>query len=104
MEILNAQPDDQGLYTAQAINPVGKDDTSAKLSVQPLTNNDAQEFAQPKPLQVTAPQPTQQDMQQPQPPKVIVPLKNINAPKGSPILLRATITGKPTPTVSFFMK
>ena len=104
LEILNARPEDQGTYTAQATNPLGTDETTAKLTVRPLTNSDVQGFAQPKPLQIPAPQPTQQDMQQPQPPKVIVPLENVEAPKGSPILLRATITGKPTPTVSSVLR
>ena len=99
LEILNARPEDQGIYAVEAKNPLGADETSAKVTVRPLTNTDAQEFAMPKPLQVTAPQPTQQDMKQPQPPKVVKPLENIEVPKGSPILFRATITGKPTPTV-----
>ena len=99
LEILNARPDDQGTYTVRATNPVGADETTAKLAVKPLTNTDAQTFSQPKPLQVPAPQTTQQEMQQPQPPKVIVPLKDLAVRKGSPVLLRATIVGKPTPTV-----
>ncbi|CAF0838305.1 unnamed protein product, partial [Adineta ricciae] len=102
LEILNVQPEDQGTYTVRATNPTGTDETTAKLTVKPLTNTDAQSFAQPKPLQVTAPQPTQQDMQQPQPPKILKPLENIQAPKGSPVLLRATIAGKPTPTFTWF--
>ncbi|CAF1249473.1 unnamed protein product, partial [Adineta ricciae] len=102
LEILNVRPEDQGTYTVRATNPTGTDETTAKLTVKPLTNTDAQSFAQPRPLQVTAPQPTQQDMQQPQPPKVVKPLENIEAPKGSPVLLRATIAGKPTPTFTWF--
>ena len=102
LEILDTKPEDQGTYTIRATNPTGTDETTANLTVKPLTNTDVQSFAQPKQLQVTAPQPTQQDMQQPQPPKVVKPLENVQAPKGSPVLLRATIAGKPTPTVSSF--
>ena len=102
LEILDTRPEDQGTYTVRATNPIGTDETTAKLTVRPLSNADIQDFQQPKPLQVTAPQPTQQDMQQPQAPKVVKPLENVQAPKGSPVLLRATIVGKPTPTVSIF--
>ena len=100
LEILNVRPDDQGTYTARATNPVGTDETTAKLTVRPLAPAEAQALAQPKPLEIIAPQPTKEDMQQLQPPKVIVPIENVDVPKGSPVLLRATITGKPTPTVS----
>ena len=99
LEILNVRPEDQGTYTVQATNPSGTDETTAKLTVRPLAPAEAQALAQPKPLEVTAPQPTKQDMQQPQAPKVVVPMESVSAPKGSPVLLRATITGKPTPTV-----
>jgi hypothetical protein len=36
-----------------------------------------------------------------QPPKVIVPLQNEQIKEGAPILLEATIVGKPTPNVRF---
>jgi hypothetical protein len=35
-------------------------------------------------------------------PKVIVPLESVKVPEGSPVLLKATITGKPTPNVRLF--
>jgi hypothetical protein len=41
-------------------------------------------------------------MTQMQPPKVIVPLPNEQVKVGSPVLLQATITGKPTPSVRFY--
>jgi hypothetical protein len=34
-----------------------------------------------------------------QPPKVTVPLENTQVKEGVPVLLRATIVGKPTPNV-----
>jgi hypothetical protein len=37
-----------------------------------------------------------------QPPKVVVPLENEKVKKGSPVLLKATITGNPTPTVRLY--
>jgi hypothetical protein len=39
-----------------------------------------------------------------QPPKVIVPLPNEKVKIGSPVLLRATIIGKPTPSVRFYVQ
>jgi hypothetical protein len=52
-------------------------------------------------LEVKAPPPTKEDMDKMEPPKVIVPLENLQVTEGSPVLLKATIVGKPTPNVSF---
>ncbi len=98
MEILNPVPVDQGLYTVRVTNPVGKDETSAKLTIRPSTST-GQQPNQSGPLEIKAPPPTKEDMQQIQPPKVIVPLENAEVTEGSPVLLKATIVGKPTPTV-----
>ncbi len=46
-----------------------------------------------------APVPKKEDMEQMQPPKVIVPLQNTQVKESSPVLLQATIIGKPTPNV-----
>ncbi|CAF4193397.1 unnamed protein product, partial [Adineta steineri] len=97
LEILDAKPSDQGTYTVRAANPLGSDETTAKLAVRPATSPDALPSSTPKPVEVKAPVPTKQEMQQVQPPKVIVPLENVEATKGSPVLLRATIAGTPTP-------
>ena len=98
MEILKPIPEDQGVYTVRATNPAGKDETSAKLTVRPATTA-AQQPNQLGPLEVKAPPPTKEDMQQVQPPKVVVPLENTEVTEGSPVLLKATIAGKPVPTV-----
>ncbi|CAF4299945.1 unnamed protein product, partial [Adineta steineri] len=97
LEILDAKPSDQGTYTVRAANPLGTDETTAKLAIRPASSPDALPSATPKPVEVKAPVPTKQEMQQVQPPKVIVPLENVEAIKGSPVLLRATIAGTPTP-------
>ncbi|CAF1576827.1 unnamed protein product, partial [Adineta steineri] len=97
LEILDAKPSDQGTYTVRAANPLGTDETTAKLAIRPATSPDALPSAAPKPVEVKAPIPTKEEMQQVQPPKVIVPLENVEATKGSPVLLRATIVGTPTP-------
>ena len=96
LQILTPRRDDQGTYTARATNPSGTDETSSKLTVRPAA-------AQPVgagPLVVKAPVPTKEDMKQMQPPKVVVPLENTQVKEGAPVLLRATIVGKPTPDVS----
>jgi hypothetical protein len=51
---------------------------------------------------VKAPIPKKEDMKQMQPPKVVVPLQNEEVKEGAPVLLKATITGKPTPDVRFY--
>jgi len=93
LEILDTRPEDQGTYKLQAVNPSGKADTTAKLTVQPK---------EVKPLEVKAPPPSPQDLQEMQPPKVIVPIENQEVPENTPVLLKATIIGKPTPDFAWF--
>ena len=64
LEILDAKPEDQGVYTVRATNPLGADETTAKLTVRPSTTPDNLPTTQPRPVEVKAPQPTKQDMQQ----------------------------------------
>lgn len=101
LQILSARPEDQGTYTLQATNPAGTDATTGKLTIKVAPKKAPS--AQPEqfgPLEVKAPLPKKEDLEQMQPPKVIVPLENEKVKKGSPVLLKATIVGKPTPTVS----
>ena len=102
LQVLAARPDDQGVYTVRATNPSGSDETTCKLTIRPTASIDTTPFIQPEhfaPLEVKAPKPTKADMEQMEPPKVIVPLEHLEVKEGSPVLLRATITGKPTPNV-----
>ncbi|CAF3722525.1 unnamed protein product [Rotaria socialis] len=104
LQVLAARPDDQGTYTVRAINPVGSDETTCDLTVRPTASIDTRPFIQPDrfaPLEVKAPPPTKEDLDKMEPPKVIVPLENLQVTEGSPVLLKATIIGKPTPNVSF---
>ena len=106
MQITGGRPDDQGTYTVRATNPVGSDETTCKLTIKPTPKTGP--GAQPEqtgPLEVKAPAPTKEEQQQPmQPPKVVVPLENEKVKKGSPVVLKATITGNPTPTVRLLYK
>ncbi|CAM2700506.1 unnamed protein product [Rotaria socialis] len=100
LQVLAARPDDQGTYTVRATNPVGSDETTCNLTIHPTASIDTRPFIQPDrfaPLEVKAPLPTKEDLDKMEPPKVIVPLENLQVPEGSPVLLKATIIGKPTP-------
>jgi len=104
LQILNSRPEDTGNYTVRATNPSGSDETSTSLNVKPIPSIDTRPFIQPEhlaPLEVKAPTPKKEELQQPQPPKVVVPLDNEETEEGAPVLLKATITGKPTPNVTF---
>ena len=86
---------------------MGTDETSGKLTIQPVSSVDTRPFVQPEhftQLELKAPVPTKEDMQQMQSPKVVAPLESIQANEGSPVLLRATIVGKPAPNVRVYMK
>jgi hypothetical protein len=70
------------------------------VTIRPAAPTPAGPAGQPAgPLEVKAPVPTKEDMKQMQPPKVTVPLDNTQVEEGVPVLLRATIVGKPTPNV-----
>ena len=99
LQILTPRRDDQGTYTARAANPVGTDETSAKLTVRPAST----QAHRSGPLEVKAPVPTKEEMKQMQPPKVVVPIEDAQVKEGAPVLLRATIVGKPTPDVRLTM-
>jgi hypothetical protein len=105
LQILDARPEDQGTHTVRAVNPVGSDETTGKLTIKPVPSIEKQPFTKPEqlvPLEVKAPAPKKEDLQQMQPPKVIVPLQNEEVKKGAPVLLQATIVGKPTPNVRLY--
>ena len=87
-------------------NPSGSDETTCKLMIQPVASIDTRPFVQPEhfaPLEIKASLPTKQDIKQMEPPKVITPLQSLQTNEGSPVLLQATIIGKPTPNVITFL-
>lgn len=87
----------------QATNPSGTDESTCQLTIRPIPSVDTRPFVQPErfgPLEVKAPQPTREEMQRPEAPKVVSPLEPVQANEGAPVLLQATIVGKPTPNVS----
>ncbi len=93
------------MYTVRAVNPSGTDETTGNLTIRPATAIAKRPSGQPDkagPLEVKAPPPKKEDLTQMQPPKVIVPLTNEKVEKGSPVILKATIVGKPTPNVRHY--
>ena len=104
LQILTSRPDDQGVYTARATNPSGTVETTCKLTIRPTSSIDTRPFVQPElfaNLELKAPAPTKEEMDNMEAPKVVVPLKSVLLTEGSPALLQATITGQPTPNVRF---
>ncbi len=70
--------------------------TQSGVDVSPFVQ--PERFAQ---LEVKAPIPTKEDMEQMEAPKVTIPLQSVQVNEGSPVLLQATIIGKPRPNVRF---
>ncbi|CAF4646599.1 unnamed protein product, partial [Rotaria magnacalcarata] len=44
LQILASRPDDQGIYTVRATNPVGSDETTCKLTIRPVASIDTRPF------------------------------------------------------------
>lgn len=65
---------------------------------------DVTPFVQPErfpQLEIKAPIPTKEDLEQMEAPQVITPLQSVQVNEGSPVLLQATVVGKPRPNVIF---
>jgi hypothetical protein len=96
LQILASRPDDQGVYTARATNPVGSDETSCKLTVRPVSSVDSRPFVGPEhfgPLEhrpVTG-HDVNDENQLLRPPKVLVPMNNVRLQESQPILLKSII-------------
>ena len=95
---------DLGNYTAIAENQIGKDQTSCNVFVQQMPNIDVTPMVNPdafkyldhplvhKPREVD-------DNENFQPPRVIVPLQNLQLKEGEQVHLMCKITGHPKPKV-----
>ncbi|CAF4634258.1 unnamed protein product, partial [Rotaria magnacalcarata] len=100
LQVLAARPDDDGTYTVRVTNPSGSDETTCKLAIRPIASIDTTPFVKPEKfaqLELKAPPLTKEDFDQMEPPNVIVPLQSLQVTEGSPVLLKATVIGKPTP-------
>lgn len=98
---------DLGTYVALAENEVGKDQTYCTVFIQqmpnidqtPMVNPDAFRFLDNPPMRK---QPDRDDEDENvEPPKVVVPLQDLQLKEGETVLLMCKITGKPRPKVNF---
>ena len=96
LQILAARPNDQGVYTVRATNPVGSDETTCNLTIQPVSGVDTRPFVQPErfaPLEhrpVTAGNINNEDQPR-RPPKVLIPMNNVRLSEFQPIVLKSII-------------
>lgn len=100
---------DLGTYIVLAENEAGRDQTFCTVHVQqipnidqtPMVNPEAFRFLenppQKKPLDVD------EDNENLQPPRVIVPLQDLQLKEGEPVFLICKIDGKPKPKVGLFI-
>jgi hypothetical protein len=109
LKIDNSQMNDVGSYLAYAENVAGKDQTQCSLFVKempsidqtPMVNPDAFRYLE-YPKSITRPSETDDDYENLQPPKVIVPLQDLQLNEGEAVLLMCKIIGKPNPKVKYF--
>ena len=96
LQILASRPDDQGVYRVQAVNPVGSDETSCKLTIRPTTSIDTRPFVDGalfRPLDNRA-GPDAKDVDGNllmRPPTVLIQMNNIRLTENQPILLKSII-------------
>lgn len=96
LQILASRPEDQGVYTVRARNPVGSDETSCTLTIRPVAAVDTRPFVEPerfrplenRPLTVGSPDNQAQPLR---PPKVLVPMNNVRLNEFQPIVLKSII-------------
>jgi hypothetical protein len=105
LKINEVQTNDSGNYELIAENPAGSDRTKSTLTVNVSPNIDQSPIIDPnafKYLEPTGPSQVSKDIQlsKATPPKVIVPLKDLNTQEGQPITFLTKITGYPIPNVS----
>ena len=110
LQISDVRPDDVGTYKVIATNPAGQDSTSGKLNVIPDRRGvDSQPFIEPERFLNLKPIPpkeiAEKELKEPKrPPKVIVPLANVDMEEQMPVIFTTTIdAGVPMATVSRFI-
>lgn len=106
LKIADAQINDLGTYIVLAENEAGRDQTFCSVHVQqipnidqtPMVNPEAFRFLENPPLK--KPLDVDDDAENLQPPRVIVPLQDLQLKEGEPVFLICKIDGKPKPKVS----
>ncbi len=106
LKIDNASMGDVGSYVCLAENKAGKDQTFCSIFVQEMPNIDSRPLVNPEafkyldnPVKRTG---RDQDVDSgpAEPPRVVIPLKNMTIKEGDPVLLVSKIVGNPKPKVS----
>lgn len=105
LKIDNAQMNDLGTYIVLAENEAGRDQTFCTVHVQqipnidqtPMVNPDAFKFLENPPLRKALD--IDEENENLQPPRVIVPLQDLQLKEGEPVFLICKIDGKPKPKV-----
>ena len=106
LKIADAQMGDVGYYTAIAENKAGQDQTFCSLQINeqpgidctPMVNPDAFKYLE----QNSADRGPRNDGEQLRPPKVVVPLSNVQLEEGQRVQLGCKIEGHPRPKLTWF--
>jgi hypothetical protein len=106
LSIANCLLNDAGVYTVIAENKAGSDKTSGRLEVEkesiidttPIINPDAFNYLN-RPEQASRPRRAPDDASKMTPPKIVVPLSDIQTIEGKPCRLVSKVEGNPKPTV-----
>ncbi len=99
---------DVGTYTAVAENDVGQDTTSCQASIKQMPNIDTTPMVNPEAFKYLEAPPSKStprkgsDAQNMQPPRVIIPLSNVQLEEGQSVLLACKIEGTPRPKLTWF--
>lgn len=105
LKINDTQSNDSGFYEVVAENVAGADKTSASLIVDNSPSIDKTPIIDPSafrylnPVEHAAPVQSPKDQLKASPPRVIVPLNDINAAEGQQVALLCKIVGTPKPRV-----
>lgn len=106
LKIDNATMNDVGTYICLAENKAGKDQTFCSIFVTEMPNVDERPLVNPEAFKFLENKAPNADPQSPEedgpmePPRVIIPLKDMIIKEGEPVLLVAKIVGRPKPKVS----
>jgi hypothetical protein len=102
LKIDNAQLNDVGNYKVIAENEVGSDQTHCSVLITPESGVDTTPIVNPiafRYLEKHAPHAREDAPEPKSPPKVVVPLRDLNLQEGQAILLACKIIGLPRPKV-----
>jgi predicted DNA-binding antitoxin AbrB/MazE fold protein len=108
LRISDAFMNDVGTYTAVAENEAGQDTTSCQAAIKQMPNIDTTPMVNPdafKYLEQPQPQSARNkgnDAPQMQPPRVLIPLSNVQLEEGQSVMLACKIDGAPRPKITWF--